>query len=434
MKKLFLLVVIVLTFNACVETRREKTKDDNFAERTLSENRKQFKQDLIQKTIHETLQKELNDSTAPEWMEALWGIGFSGYRSAETRAALEHAFVHIDKRSFIFQRAFLETIYTVYQDSFVNEMEMFADKTKEPKLFAMAVNYLLLNNNNRAEYYLKMMDEKFPEWQQNPILFMLQLRLSSEFDSQITKRPPLADLLNHDFKGKPVVFSFQRHDRRFPGLAVIRKADGSFVKDSSGQIFAIKQLAMALSNMPGYITNGNTPQGILSMQGFAYSQNVFIGPSLTLQLVLPYEASPDTFFHQYSGVKTPWSSDLYKEILPLSWQEYMPIYEAFYAGKAGRTEIIAHGTTADPEFYAGATYYPFTPSLGCLTAYELWDDQSGRTQISHQKKLTKELQKEGDGHGYLVVVELDDQQKPVELWDVEKDIIATENEFNKKSM
>lgn len=427
MKNIFSVILIFVFFCACIETRTEKPIDDDFSERTLAQNRHDFKHNLIATVIPDALQKTLTDSTESEWMEALWAIGFSGYTSAETRAALEYAFANADKRSFIFQRAFLETIYTAYQDSFVSEMEIFADKTMEPKLFAMAVNYLLISDSRRAENYLKKMNDKFPEWQQNPILVMLQMRLSGASESYRAKRPPLADLLNSDFGGKTVVFSFQRHDRRFPGLAVIRKADGSFVKDSSGRIFNIKQLAMALSNMPGYITNGNTPQGILSMQGFAYSQNVFIGPSLTLQLVMPYEASPDTFFHQYSTDTTSWSVNLYKKLLSPSWQEYMPIYEAFYAGKAGRTEIIAHGTTADPEFYTGATYYPFTPSLGCLTAYEIWDEQSGRTKISHQKKLTNELQKLGNGLGFLVVVELDDQTRPVVLSEIESIIRNIKN-------
>src|SRR5690606_36928324 len=125
---------------------------------------------------------------------------------------------------------------------------------------------------------------------------------------------------------------------------------------------------------------------ILSIQGIDISKYVFIGPSPNLQLVLPYEVNPAKYFHS-EIIDTVWNKDFYSNLLPDSWKEYLPIYEAYYAGKAGRNEIIAHGTTIDPGFYKNKSYYPFTPSLGCLTTKELWSYETGKIVESDQIKL-----------------------------------------------
>ena len=91
----------------------------------------------------------------------------------------------------------------------------------------------------------------------------------------------------------------------------------------------------------------------------------------------------------------------------------MPLYESFYAGKAGRTEIIAHGTTIDPSFYVGEKYYPQTPTMGCLCAKEIWSDEDGKRLESDQQKLVNALQIAGGAKGYCVVLEIDDAQKPI---------------------
>ncbi len=56
-----------------------------------------------------------------------------------------------------------------------------------------------------------------------------------------------------------------------PGLVIIRQKDGIFVADSSGNIFNVPQLARSITNLPVYLTNGNTPQGIFAMHGFDVS-------------------------------------------------------------------------------------------------------------------------------------------------------------------
>jgi hypothetical protein len=112
---------------------------------------------------------------------------------------------------------------------------------------------------------------------------------------------------------------------------------------------------------------------------------------------------------------TAWDIADYKKLLPGNLQNYFPLYHAYYAGKAGRTEIIAHGTTVNPEYYKGTPYYPHTPSQGCLSTKETWN---GKLIESDQLQLVYALLKAGGANGYCVVVELDDKNEPVTISDV----------------
>jgi hypothetical protein len=154
---------------------------------------------------------------------------------------------------------------------------------------------------------------------------------------------------------------------------------------------------------------------------------VFIGPTPNIQLRLPFEAGVDAYFHHpVSPADTVWSRSLYEELLPESWRSREPVYEAYYAGKAGRTEIIAHGTTIDPEFYRNLPCYPFTPSLGCLTTLELWSPLTGICGYSDQVELLNAYHSVGNGPGFFVLLELDDRKMPVTPGEVLPELLAAE--------
>ena len=103
------------------------------------------------------------------------------------------------------------------------------------------------------------------------------------------------------------------------------------------------------------------------------------------------------------------------KLIPADLKTYLPLYNSFYAGLAGRREIIAHGTTIDPKWYHSQPYYPLTPTQGCLCTKEIWD---GKRVESDQQKLVNGLLKAGGANGYCVVIELDDNQHPVLLKDI----------------
>lgn len=225
------------------------------------------------------------------------------------------------------------------------------------------------------------------------------------------KTPPLADLLSDSFLSNEIVlFSFQRKNRNYPGLAMVRTKSEIFLKDETGEFFSIPQLGRSISNMPGYLTNGNTPQGIFKMTGFAVSKSNFIGPTTNIQMLMPFERSEDI-----PDSITQLFGKNYSALLPAAWVNYFPFYESYYAGMAGRTEIIAHGTTVNPEYYINKPYYPLTPTQGCLCTKEIWSTDDGKRMESDQQKLVNALKTAGGAKGYCVVIEINDEQKPVSL-------------------
>jgi hypothetical protein len=260
-----------------------------------------------------------------------------------------------------------------------------------------------------------LMRSRFAADPGNPVLLMLGERLRGVTAPGL---PPLKDLLSEQFApGLTVLYSFQRPNRDYPGLVVVRKPDGSFVRGPSG-IFAVPQLARSITDLPFYLHNGNTPQGIYRMSGFDVSRSRFIGPTENIQLSMPYEIPVDSFLISPMAEDTGWNREVYRRLLPQSWQSYSPLYQAYYAGQAGRTAIIAHGTTINPAYYQGQPYYPQTPSLGCLCTHESWDPQTGRRLDSDQQKLVDAVKQAGAAVGYAVVVYLSDKKAPVSLQEV----------------
>lgn len=83
------------------------------------------------------------------------------------------------------------------------------------------------------------------------------------------------------------------------------------------------------------------------------------------------------------------------------------LWESYEAGKIGRSEIIAHGTTIDPVFYKSKKYFPNTPSLGCLCSPEIWNEK-GELEYSVQRNWINALKNVTPDPDYLIVAEIED--------------------------
>ncbi|MES2847813.1 MAG: hypothetical protein V4685_02070 [Bacteroidota bacterium] len=405
-----------------------------FSKNTKAENRQRLYKSLVS-GINRNLSLPLTDSTEENWMDAFYSIELLRYKSPWVEGKVYEAFKKVETRSVYFQKALLELAYANYESTFIVEarkllplipvqkLNAFGQylnsihySLKEEfvidfdKLFAITAEYLVRANpllRKEVEDQFK----KMGDIGERAVLSWLSYR----FEPQ-KKLPGLDDLLHHPFFSKSkVVFSFQRKNRNYPGITVVRDSAGNFVKDGYRNIISVPQLARSINNLPGYLSNGNTPQGIFRMKGFDVSKSIFIGPTPNIQLTMPFETSLKHFFNDSAIIDSVWTEDWYKKLLPESWKNYTPFLETYYAGKAGRTEIIAHGTTVDPNYYKGTTYYPFTPTLGCLCTKEIWDEENGRRKFSDQQKLVEAIKEAGGADGYYIVIELDGQQKPVTI-------------------
>jgi hypothetical protein len=130
---------------------------------------------------------------------------------------------------------------------------------------------------------------------------------------------------------------------------------------------------------------------------------------------MPFEFKASHFYKDISLPDTMWDIFLYKKLLPENLRNYVPLLQTYYAGKAGRTEIIAHGTTVNPGYYKTTSFYPLTPTQGCLCTKEIWSETSGKLLESDQQKLADAISKAGGPAGYAIVVNIDDKQEPVTL-------------------
>lgn len=379
--------------------------------------RAEFYQNLVTNYIHKDLALPLADSTEDDWSDPFWGMELIQFRTPYIRDRISRVWDHMEERSPGFQRAFLELIYTNYPGLFPAQVAQLLQTTPDVHLFALCAEYLMKDPGDTADRRLIRREIALRmDTSRDATIDLLRRHLNHEGAPTLT--PPMEDLFSPDFlPGRIVVYSLQRSDRDYPGLLVIRQGDGHFLRNPDSTYFAIPQLARSITNLPYYLHDGNTPQGIYLMNGIGVSQSRFLGPTPNIQLQMPYETTPGRFLKDEAITDTAWTEDIYKRLLPRDWAADFDIYGSFYAGQVGRREVIAHGTTIDPVYYKGSVWYPETPSLGCLCASELWDEQGLRIYSDQQKIIDALATAEGDD-GYLVVVDLDDRPAPVRLSDV----------------
>ena len=325
------------------------------------------------------------------------------------RPLLLEALPTLGSRDPDMQRALLTAAHTLYPAESAPLLWPLLPQLTASKPFAIAAYTLLQADPAAAPRLLGLLPLQFPAWADDPRLSALMQRLQPSAATQ----PPLAELLAAPLRpGYPVIVSLQRPGRQQMGLALVRGADGRFVRDAAGRLFASPQLALARSSLPGTLTNGNTPQGLFTLVGAGTATNPNIGPTPYLHSKLPVEATPAEFEHVEAGGVADWSEALYESYLPDSWRGWAPIKEAWLAGRAGRDELLVHGTTLNPAYYAGASYFPGTPQQGCMISNEDWDPASGRLLASRQLALAQAYAAAGaraDLAGYLIVVELPGQ-------------------------
>ena len=379
----------------------------------LKENRQQLYRNIVKNTITKNLSLPLTDSTEENWQDAFWAMEVLNYKSAWAENKIHSAFDSIQNHSIKFQRALIELVYTNYRDIFLDSVKSLFQHIRDPKIFAMCALYIQpgIKTKEERRAFINKIIIRTPNSQ--PIIKELYYQVQNE-NIQLPKTA-LHDLFDKSFlPGNVLLFSIQRKNRDFPGIVIVRDAAGNFIK-SNNEFFCVPQLARSITNLPGYLTNGNTPEGIFRMDGFDTSKSIFIGPTTNIQLTMPYEEDTPNHFYKDSTQMDNWGLGDYEKLLPGSLKNYFPLYEAFYASEAGRTEIIAHGTTIDPSYYKNKPYYPLTPTQGCLCTKEIWNDETGMLKESDQLKLVNAVVKAGGPNGYAIVINIDDQQKPVEL-------------------
>ncbi len=301
------------------------------------------------------------------------------------------------------------TATTIYPNRFSNQIEEILSKTKRIDLSVYSAFYLR-GNGFSSQKLSAILKSKFP----NSKSLLLRLTLE-EFSAKFTPvdSTEFARLFNKDFmKNKLIIFTFLRHNRKLPGITFLRKPNGTFLKDNDSTFFSIPQLGYSVTNLPYFLLDGNTPQGIFSFQGFYNSRKESIGPTPVLITRLPFEVSPIIF--SFGKIKNDtWQLDDYLNLLPATLSTDKRFRETFYAGKLGRNKLVLHGSTDNPKYYNKKSYYPLTPTTGCLSSIEIWNKRTGKVKRTDQLKLVNAILSTGQRKGFLITIEIDDKKTPI---------------------
>ena len=406
----------------------QSAREDIYSDFVLYNKRERLNKDLRENIISKTFAQKLDSNNEHKFESACKAISQFMITNEDVEKGFEQLFEQYEYIPYPTKRAFLEAVYGVYPGTYQDKMQMILEKETNPKLFAMTALYLFRQDSsteNVNSIKIRMV-EQFPGYDSIGLLTELESFLNQQHTIRKGKTPDIVLLFAHQqTHGKKIIYSFQRWNRDFPGLAIVQNADGRFMRNENGRLFVFQQLARSASDLPYFLTNGSTPQGIYSIQGTAIARNNYIGPTPNLQLLLPHEKTWEKYYHQPVD-STQDSLQLYKNLLPASWRKYSPMAEVWNAGKIGRTEIIAHGTTIDPEYFKDKPYYPLTPTMGCLCAKEVWNITSGRLLVSEQFNLVSTYVATPGQKGFLFVINLDDQQKAVTREEMEKWVNAFE--------
>ncbi|HEY4289142.1 MAG TPA: hypothetical protein VGN00_18700 [Puia sp.] len=440
MKYLLLLLLLpaaalLSPLRAHAQTRRE----DIYTDFVLYNRRTALEKDLRQRIIAKHFSVPLDSNSEDGYLSGCWAVSQFLFDGPEVLEGFGHLFTGYDSLSYDTKRALLEAVYAVAPARYISEIGSLLDKETDARLFALCAVYLYRQDTStqKANELKIRLVEKFPA-DTLAVLRELSIYLSYHTANRRGKLPDIGELFRYRRgDGQKVIYSFQRWDRNYAGMAIVQNADGSFVRDGLGRLQVFQQLARSGPDLPYFITNGNTPQGVYSIQGTDVSRTNFIGPTPNLQLLLPFEGEWSKYFHDSSLVDpgavaailvhTPEAREemsmdslaLYRQLLPPGWRSYAPMMEAWAAGRIGRTEIIAHGTTIDPEYFKGKPFYPLTPTMGCLCAKELRNPTTGHLLVSEQNNLVNAFLSTPGRKGWLIVINLDDQHRPVSREDVE---------------
>ena len=345
----------------------------------------------LKEDVEKSIQLPLTERYFIKHKGAYWAMQLMLYKPRGFAQSIPTIINLLPTTPTYFQYSFLEMLYTLYPKLYAKNILEIWDNLGSNKVKALALEYLVLQGITPK--------------QNVEIGFANSLHYNCYKERNLKKTlnalPTISEVLySNIFPKEDIIISFQYTNRNKPGFAMIRKANGTWLSNNNKQPIRFKQLARSISNLPYYLTNGNTPQGLYKLVGVDTSDNDFIGPTTNIQIRLPFEEEDKTI---YFGTDTNYQAK-YNALLGNLFK-YKGLQEAFIAGKLGRSEIIAHGTTINPDYYKGKNYYPCTPSLGCLCTPEIWDE-NGKLIQSDLQKLTQLILQKTINPTWLLVVNI----------------------------
>ncbi|MEE3716188.1 hypothetical protein V2H45_05445 [Tumidithrix elongata RA019] len=392
-------------------------------------NRLTYQQDQLQNLVPENFDVNrypISDRNAERWQNILWTVTVLSPQTDFVAQALDNILALTanpkltDKQKSVVDSAMQvgTQLYLSNPGFYANVGRHFVqtiEYSSDSQWVAMSLSALAKSRippSNLKQLGLRV-QQRFPNWRQDVFLYTTLQNLSS---SQTAKAiPPLTDLLAWQIApGQPQMYVLCQPNREILCLAVAKDGNGRFM-EQNGQLWSVPLLLQSIHRLEWNFYRGQTPQGIYRIEGLEPQPDdeVFraYGQFPLVKLFLPYEDGAQEFLPNRKG-KFTGNLQTYQTLLPPTWRNYFPIQQSYWAGKIGRSLFRIHGTGEAIDFFRVKTNptidsYYWNPTLGCLSALELYD-RNGQLQQADVPKVLNILSLLGKGKiaGYLIVVEV----------------------------
>jgi hypothetical protein len=389
-------ILIIVFFLGCFGFGFSQTKAFPFASN-------QARKSLLIKLNDSIIDPSAKDFLANKkinWESYAWATTFLMDDSKQNYTVLQKALQNYNQLQKSDLQKVFESVFACFSNQFVSEMQLIAENESEnEKIFASTINYL--SQNKVAIEYL--LDSKF-KTSNHPIIQALRNQFQSEYHP--ISYADVVRLMNYNkTKNSKFLYSIQHKDRNKVGKVFVQSENGFLVKENS-KVVLINQLARSATNLPMYITNGNTPVGLFKIDSLHKSENLFIGPTLSFVTFMPFECEASVF---NNSPTIDFALENYLSFFPKELRNNTLLQQTYWAGKAGRSEIHFHGTTIDSDLYKDKEFYPQTPSMGCLCVNETWDKEGNLIESDQQKLVDTWLKTPGEsGFGYVLELQESD--------------------------
>lgn len=206
---------------------------------------------------------------------------------------------------------------------------------------------------------------------------------------------------------------FCRSDREQKCLMLLKDRDGQPVYDSKGELWHQPALGLSRKSRDYDEVGGNTPAGVLTINGVMPSANKQKSFGKFRRLKLDFVRASKGERH-------------YNLLLPPSSHALTWWHESVVARNIGRSLLRIHGTGRKSR-WSWKPYHPFVRTIGCVAqrentydGIEYKDQRKLLDALMQAQGLAVEYRSERKIKGLLYLVEIDGREAPVSLADLKK--------------